>query len=88
MDIYLNVKSAVAGGRKTTMTFQRQQFFLENIERQLFICTFAINFRDDMSNELVGYHVILLSGRLIFMYIPAIKEICNLRNIKKDISLA
>jgi len=60
-DVYLNVKSAVFGGRKNKDDISKavglQQFFSENIERQLFICTFVINFLDDMSIELIDSHV-------------------------------
>lgn len=60
-DVYLNVKSAVANGRKNkddiSKAIKLYQFFKEGIERQLFICTFVIDFRDDMSIEIIECHV-------------------------------
>ena len=55
-NIYLNVKSAVAGGRTNKDDISKavglRDFFREDIDRQLFICTFVIDFRDDMCLEL------------------------------------
>lgn len=90
-DVYLNVKSSVAGGRKNKDDISKatglQQFFMENMERQLFICTFVINFLDDISIELMGCHVMPIA------WIPDIyvnpSNNGNLQSSKyKDISLA
>ncbi len=90
-DIYLNVKSAVVGGRKNKDDISKaiglRQFFSENIERQLFICTFVINFRDDMSIELVGCHVMPIAWLPDIYVNPSNNG--NLQSSKyKDISLA
>lgn len=90
-DIYLNVKSAVAGGRTNKDDISKaiglQQFFSENIERQLFICTFVINFRDDMSIELISCHVMPVSWLPDIYVNPSNNG--NLQSSKyKDIDLA
>lgn len=90
-DVYLNIKSSVAGGRKNKDDISKaiglQQFFSENMERQLFICTFVINFLDDMSIELMACHVMPIA------WIPDIyvnpSNNGNLQSSKyKDISMA
>ena len=60
-DIYLNVKSAVAGNKSNKDDISKAmglfQFFSENLDRHLFICTFVIRFRQDMVIEFEGCHV-------------------------------
>lgn len=60
LDIYLNVKSAVHGGRRNKDDISKaiglHRFFSEDIDRQLFICTFVLNFRSDMVIEFVQCH--------------------------------
>jgi hypothetical protein len=60
-DLYLNVKSAVLGGRTNKDDISKaiglRQFFEEDINRQLFVCTFVIEFLDDMSIRFTDTHV-------------------------------
>jgi len=52
IDIYINVKSALLGGRTNKDDISKaiglQSFFSEDIRRQLFICTFVVDFNDEM----------------------------------------
>jgi hypothetical protein len=61
IDIFINIKSAMANGRTNKDDISKaiglDAFFTDNIERQLFICTFVINFLDDMTIEFVKCYV-------------------------------
>ncbi|MEG1724273.1 MAG: hypothetical protein RR313_02645 [Anaerovoracaceae bacterium] len=54
--IYINIKSAVCGGRKNKDDISKAegllQFYDEDSERNFFIATFFIKFNDDMSIEI------------------------------------
>lgn len=61
-DVFLNVKSAVEGGRTNKDDISKaeglQAFYTEDINRQLFIATFVIRFDDDMHIALTNCHVL------------------------------
>ncbi len=59
--IYTNIKSAVLGGRTNKDDISKanglQEFFQQDIDRQLFISTFVIRFDDEMTISLTDCHV-------------------------------
>lgn len=90
-NIYLNVKSAVADGRRNKDDISKAdglfQFFSIDPDRQLFICTFVIRFGGDMNIEFADCHVMPI------MWLPDIyvnpSNNGNLQSSKyKDLSAA
>jgi hypothetical protein len=59
--IYTNIKSAVLGGRTNKDDISKanglQNFFQQDVDRQLFISTFVIRFDDEMTISLTDCHV-------------------------------
>lgn len=58
---YFNIKSAVLGGRTNKDDISKAEglkaFFDEDMERPLYICTFVLNFLDDMQISISSCHV-------------------------------
>lgn len=60
-DLYVNIKSAVKGRKQNKDDISKAnklvKFFNEEIEKELYIATFEINFNDDMSIEIENCYV-------------------------------
>jgi hypothetical protein len=60
-DAYFNIKSAVYGGRTNKDDISKaiglKAFFDEDINKPLFICTFVLNFLEDMTIEMIECYV-------------------------------
>ncbi len=90
-DIYINIKSAVHGGRTNKDDISKAigllDFFKEDISRQLFICTFVIQFCENMILNLKDCYVMPVSWLPDIYVNPSNNG--NLQSSKyKDLSLA
>lgn len=90
-NIYINIKSAILGGRKNKDDLSKAiglyEFYKEDISKDLFIVTCVIDFNDKMTIDLVDTHVMPIAWVPDIYVNPSNNG--NLQSSKyKDISLA